>query len=250
MPNIRLPNNWDPREYQLPLWCYLELGGRHAVAVWHRRSGKDDVALHWANIAATQRRIGNYWHMLPEYAHARKAIWDAINPRTAMRRIDEAFPLPLRKSTNNHEMKIELKSGSIWQLVGSDNFNALIGSPPVGIVYSEWSVANPKAHGYLRPILAENNGWSLFIYTSRGYNHGFSSYEAARQAKRRSRPSAKPTVLSLVSTTAMLSSARNTTATSARATSALSLAAMSRPLRPKAGSMTRSSMTRTERRSR
>jgi phage terminase large subunit len=177
---IELPaNGWRAREYQRPLWEYLDRGGRHAVAVWHRRAGKDEVALHHACKAA-HRRKGNYWHMLPEYKQARKAIWDAINPHTGRKRIDEAFPLELRKSTNQVEMKIEFHWGSIWQVVGSDNFNSLIGSPPVGIVYSEWAVADPRAHGFLRPILAENGGWSLFIYTSRGYNHGFSTYEAAR----------------------------------------------------------------------
>lgn len=118
--------------------------------------------------------------MLPEYRQARKAIWDAINPHTGRKRIDEAFPPELRRSTNQVEMKIEFHCKSIWQVVGSDNFNSLIGSPPVGIVYSEWAVADPRAHGFLRPILAENGGWSLFIYTSRGYNHGFATYEAAR----------------------------------------------------------------------
>lgn len=177
---IQVPaNGWRPRPYQMPLWAYLERGGTHAVAVWHRRSGKDEVALHRSCVAAHER-VGNYWHMLPAYNHARKAIWDAINPHSGKKRIDEAFPRELCSSRNETEMKIELKSGSTWQLVGSDNFDALIGSPPVGIVYSEWAVANPRAHGYLRPILAENNGWSLFIYTSRGYNHGFTTYESAR----------------------------------------------------------------------
>lgn len=177
---IRLPSSgWIPRGYQRPLWDYLERGGKHAVAVWHRRAGKDEIALHRTACAAHER-IGNYWHMLPEYAQARKAIWEAINPHTGKRRIDEAFPLELRKSTDNTQMKIEFKSGSIWNVVGSDNYNSLIGSPPVGLVYSEWSVANPMAHAYLSPILAENNGWALFIYTARGYNHGHSTYEGAR----------------------------------------------------------------------
>jgi phage terminase large subunit len=177
---IRLPaNNWTPRAYQRPLWDYLERGGRNAVAACHRRWGKDEVALHRTVIAAHER-VGNYWHMLPQAKQARKAIWDAVNPHTGRRRIDEAFPLELRRSTNNTEMKIDLKCGSVWQVVGSDNFNSLIGSPPVGIVYSEWSVADPRAHGYLRPILAENGGWALFIYTTRGYNHGFTTYESAR----------------------------------------------------------------------
>lgn len=118
--------------------------------------------------------------MLPEYKHGRKVIWDAINPNSGMKRIDEAFPQEIRKSTNNVDMKIELKIGSIIQVVGSDNFNTLIGSPPIGITYSEWAVSDPRAHGYLRPILAENNGWSLFIYTARGYNHGFNTYQSAQ----------------------------------------------------------------------
>jgi phage terminase large subunit len=177
---IRLPaNSWAPRAYQRPLWDYLERGGRHAVAVCHRRWGKDEIALHRTAIAAHER-VGNYWHMLPQAKQARKAIWDAVNPHTGRKRIDEAFPVELRRSTNNTEMKIEFKSGSLWQVVGSDNFNSLIGSPPVGIVYSEWSVADPRSHGYLRPILAENGGWSLFIYTARGYNHGHTTYESAR----------------------------------------------------------------------
>lgn len=180
---IRLPaNGWIPRGYQRPLWDYLETGGKYAVAVWHRRAGKDEIALHRTAIAAHER-VGNYWHMLPEYKQARKAIWDAINPHTGKRRIDECFPPELRKSTNQTEMKIEFRNGSIWQVVGSDNFNALVGSPPVGIVYSEWSVANPMAHAYLSPILAENNGWALFIYTARGYNHGHSTYEGAKSTR-------------------------------------------------------------------
>lgn len=178
---VELPaNGWRPRPYQKPLWDYLKKGGRHAVAVWHRRAGKDEIALHHTAKAA-HLRIGNYWHLLPEYKQAKKAIWDAINPHTGRKRIDETFPLELRKRTLEWpEMKIDLKVGSSWQVVGSDNFNSLMGAPPVGIVYSEWALADPRAHGFLRPILAENGGWSLFIYTSRGYNHGYSTFEAAK----------------------------------------------------------------------
>lgn len=148
--------------------------------MWHRRAGKDEIALHRTAIAAHERP-GNYWHMLPSYEQSRKAIWDAVNPHTGMRRIDEAFPHELRKATDNTQMKITFHSGAIWNVVGSDNFNSLVGSPPVGVVYSEWSLANPMAHAYLSPILRENRGWALWIYTARGYNHGFTTYEAAKQ---------------------------------------------------------------------
>lgn len=118
--------------------------------------------------------------MLPEAAQARKAIWTAINPHSGKLRIDEAFPLEIRESTHQQEMMIKLKCGSTWQVVGSDNYNSLIGSPPIGIVFSEFSVANPLSWAYLRPILRENGGWALFIYTSRGRNHGATLYFGAK----------------------------------------------------------------------
>jgi hypothetical protein len=48
------------------------------------------------------------------------------------------------------------------------------------VVFSEWALADPQAWAYLRPILAENSGWALFISTPRGRNHLASFYDAAR----------------------------------------------------------------------
>lgn len=179
MPTIQLPNNWKPRPYQLKAWSYLENGGKRCCLIWHRRSGKDEVALHWGAIGAFQR-VGNYWHMLPKANQARKAIWEAVNPHTAKRRIDEAFPHALRSNTREDEMFIRFVNGSTWQVVGSDNFEALVGSPPAGIVFSEWALADPNAWAILRPILAENGGWAIWITTPRGRNHAHSTLATAR----------------------------------------------------------------------
>lgn len=177
---VTLPNGWRPRAYQARLWRYLEQPGpRRAVAVWHRRAGKDEVCLHWAACAAL-RRIGNYWHMLPEAAQARKAIWDAVNPHTGRRRIDEAFPPALRLTTRDDDMRVKFVNGSSWQLVGSDNFNSLVGAPPTGLVFSEYALASPLAWDYLRPILAENGGSALFMFTPRGRNHAWKLFDLAR----------------------------------------------------------------------
>jgi hypothetical protein len=163
----------------MPVWEYLENGGKHAELIWARRSGKDEVALHRTACAAFER-VATYWHMLPEASQARKAIWDAVNPHTGKRRIDEAFPAEIRATTREQEMMIKFVNGSTWQVVGSDNFNSLVGSPPAGIVYSEWALANPSARAYLRPILKENGGWQIFITTPRGNNHAKRTYEAAK----------------------------------------------------------------------
>lgn len=162
------------------LWSFLEGGGTRAMAVWHRRAGKDDVALSWASVAAMQR-VGTYWHMLPEAAQSRKAIWDAVDPHSGLRRIDRAFPHELRETTRDNEMFIRFKNGSTWQVVGSDNYDSLVGSPPVGVVFSEWALADPRAWGFLRPILLENGGWAVFISTPRGPNHMKDHFDAMRK---------------------------------------------------------------------
>lgn len=162
----------------MPLWAYLENGGKRACAVWHRRAGKDAVCLNWTATAAVQKPA-NYWHLLPQANQARKAIWDAVNPTTGQRLIDQAFPKEIRELTRENEMMIRLKNGATWQVGGSDNYDALVGSPPFGIVYSEWALSDPRSWDYIRPILAENGGWALFITTPRGNNHARRTYETA-----------------------------------------------------------------------
>jgi len=176
---ISLPNNWAPRVYQRAAWEYLRGGGLRAALCWARRHGKDDLSLHYTAIAA-HTRVGSYWHMLPEQSQARKAIWAQVNPHTGKKRIDEAFPVELRKRTNDQEMFIEFKNGSTWQIAGSDNYNSLVGSSPCGIVFSEYALANPASWAYLRPILRENKGWAIFISTPRGKNHFYHMVQLAQ----------------------------------------------------------------------
>jgi hypothetical protein len=172
--------DWEPRDYQKKLWEHLENGGLRADVVAHRRWGKDEVALHWAAHCAA-RHEGTYWHLLPEASQGRKAIWDAVNPHTGVKRIDEAFPAAVRTRTRDAEMMIHFETGSTWQVVGSDNFNSLMGSPPRGVVFSEWALAKPDAWSYIRPILAENGGWALFLWTPRGRNHATLAFESRLQ---------------------------------------------------------------------
>lgn len=177
---LKIPANWKPRDYQLPLWRYFQSGGKRAIEIAHRRWGKDDVTLNWTAVAALQR-TASYWHCLPEYEQARKAIWNAVNPHTGKRRIDESFPPEIRESKDEQQMFIRFKNGSSWQVIGSDRYNSLVGSGVAGVVFSEWALANPSSWGYIRPMVEENNGWAAFITTPRGRNHAKSMYDMARQ---------------------------------------------------------------------
>ncbi|MBJ7413024.1 MAG: hypothetical protein JHD15_22075 [Phenylobacterium sp.] len=174
-----LPFDWEPRSHQVELWEALMEGAKRADVVAHRRWGKDEVALHWAAWSASNRP-GTYWHLLPETAQGRKAIWDAVNPHTGRRRIEEAFPAALHPIFREAEMLVELANGATWQVIGSDNYNSLVGSSAAGVVMSEWALATPEAWAHIRPMLLENDGWALFLWTPRGRNHAARAFESRR----------------------------------------------------------------------
>lgn len=59
----------------------------------------------------------------------------------------------------------------MYQLIGSDNIDSLVGTNPKIIIFSEYAIQSPAAWEYLRPILDVNKGYALFISTPRGKNH-------------------------------------------------------------------------------
>ena len=191
MAKIILPHNFIPRKYQQLLWSYMETkegekpipegeGGKRAVAVWHRRAGKDVLAI---NLVATKvfERVGVYWHLLPTYKQGRAIVWNGFT-REGRKFLDH-FPREIVKpgGKNKTEMSVEFINGSRYQVVGTDDVDSLVGTNPVGVIFSEYSLQDPGAWNYLRPILAENGGWALFIYTMRGKNHGYQMLEMARK---------------------------------------------------------------------
>ena len=177
---ITLPFQWRPRLYQMAAWCYFEKPdeGKRAACVWHRRAGKDLFAINLCAVQS-QTRVGLYWHMLPTYKQGRAIVWNGITRDG--RKFLSHFPQELVESENATEMRITFKNESIYQVVGTDNIDSLVGTNPVGVVFSEYSLHDPKAWDLIRPILAENGGWALFIYTARGKNHGYSLMEMAKK---------------------------------------------------------------------
>lgn len=183
---ITLPHDgWQPEAHQVAAWKAINDPDKYNkyLLAWHRRSGKDDIALHATAIKAAQR-VGNYWHMLPKADQARLAMWEAINPHTGRRRWQDAFPEDFIKHVDNQSMKLTFHNNSSWQLLGSDNYDSLVGSSPVGIVMSEIGLANPAAYGYFSPILQENKGWFMGISSVRGRNHFHKMVIAGRHSKK------------------------------------------------------------------
>lgn len=178
MPSITVPHNYKPRAYQLPLLKALDSGIKRGVWAAHRRSGKDKTCL---NLIAKKmlERVGVYYYVFPTFAQARKVIWDGIDKDG--KRLMDHFPKELLDGKpNDTEMKLRIKNGSLFQLVGSDRVDSIVGTNPIGIVFSEYALQDPVAWGFLRPILAENGGWAVFVSTVRGENHFYDIYELAK----------------------------------------------------------------------
>ena len=177
MPNVTIPHNFVPRWYQLPVLKWLDGGGKRAVCVWHRRAGKEKTFINWMAAGAVDR-VGTYFYFFPTYAQAKKVLWDGKD-KSGFPFMDH-FPKELRKSQNESELRIELLNGSAVQLIGTDNVDSIVGSNPIGCVFSEFALQDPTAWDYIRPILRENGGWACFDFTPRGKNHGWKLYEMAK----------------------------------------------------------------------
>jgi len=176
MTQIQIPYKFNPRLYQLDLLRALDSGYKRAMAVYHRRAGKDKTLFN-LTIKKALERIGVYYYFFPEFAQGRRVIWDGIDGGGFAFR--NHIPKQLVGRANSTDMKITLTNGSIIQIVGTDKFDKVRGANPVGCVFSEYAFQNPAAWDVVRPILAENNGWAVFNSTPNGKNHFYKLYQMA-----------------------------------------------------------------------
>lgn len=183
---VAVPYNFIPRDYQVPfLRAMLSGQVRNGILIWHRRAGKDKSSLNLTLMKMLQR-VGVYYYFYPTYAQAKKAIWDGMD-REGFRFMHHfpGFDRPgepgsLVQAKWEDELKLRLTNGSIFQLIGTDKIDSIMSTNPVGCVFSEYALQNPKAYDFVRPILRENGGWAVFVYTPRGRNHGWRLWEAVK----------------------------------------------------------------------
>lgn len=162
---------WPLRGYQQNVQDAFDAGKDRFCLNWHRRAGKDIFGI---SFAANQmrHRVGNYVHFFPKQVQAKRAIWNGVDPRRGARFVDIAFG-DIEADRNNTDLIVEAFNGATWQMLGSDNYDRVVGANIVGVVFSEWALCDPRAWDYIRPMLLENNGWAMFITTFRGRNHAW-----------------------------------------------------------------------------
>ena len=178
---IDIPYNYNRRDYQRGIWDALVSGDyKRAVYVWHRRAGKDLFGLNVIIRSAVFETPGTYWHIFPTYNQGKKAIWTETDIEG--RKYLDYIPPQLIKSKNDQEMKITFVNGSVYQIVGSDNVDALRGAGIKGAVFSEYAEQRPSAWEVIQPMIMATNGWALFNFTPKGHNHAHELWEMAKNS--------------------------------------------------------------------
>lgn len=174
---VRIPD-FEPRPYQLEFLQAMDSGYKRAVLVWHRRAGKEIACWNYMIREACCGRVGTYVYFFPTSRLGRRILWDGANKDG--KRFINYIPHQLIQGTpNSVEMKISLKSGSVIQIMGTDQI-INVGINPIGCVFSEFSLQDPNSWSYIRPILRENGGWAVFNFTPRGKNHAYDMYTMAK----------------------------------------------------------------------
>ncbi len=189
MTKIILPHKFVPRDYQVPLYNAFDTanpksayskGCRNFVVVWHRRCGKDKTCI-VLMVNMAMQRVGAYYYYFPTLALGRKILWEGMD-KDGFRFLDH-IPKEYIVKKNDHEMKIKLVNGSLIQICGTDRLD-VVGTNPVGAVFSEFAQQNPEASDYISPIFLENDGWALYQGTPRGKNHFHNLYQMAMENDR------------------------------------------------------------------
>ncbi len=190
---IELPHRFRPYPHQKEIldvfFDMLESKNtikRYALE-FHRRAGKD-VSFFQLVVAAALMVRGDYCYMLPKQNQAKKVVWNG-NVQDSDGNVcnfSDFIPPNCLAKKNNTESRFELSNGSNIYVMGSDNYDNAVGMNAAGVVYSEWSLCDPRAYDYFAPMLRRNaqvdsrKGWALFCWTPRGKNHAWETRNKAQ----------------------------------------------------------------------
>jgi hypothetical protein len=119
---------------------------------------------------------------MPYQNQARRVIWEGMD-KSGKKFID-AFPPSIVERKSQNDMALYLKNGSMFQVLGGDDPDKLVGANPVGLVFSEYALTDPRCWQLVAPILAENDGWAIFNSTPRGKNHFYKLLNLAKSRQR------------------------------------------------------------------
>ena len=128
-----------------------------------RRGGKTEFVLNEL-IKKAVTDHGLYWYIAPSYRQAKSIAWVRL----------KALLKPAKRFWKFNEQELyaeELNTGSRIELKGADNEESLLGVGLKGVVFDESAMIRSTVWPRIvRPMLADSQGWAIFISTPKGKN--------------------------------------------------------------------------------
>jgi phage terminase large subunit len=154
---MQIPLAFDPRDYQCEALQALDDGSILNIWCWSRRGGKDFTAFGYAVKKMVEMPM-NVVLVFPTKAQGYEAFWTNIE-NDGLATLDH-IPAALVASRTNSptNMKVTLKNGSTFTLLGASEPDALRGANAKLYIFSEFVDINSEALDVIRPIVAVNGG--------------------------------------------------------------------------------------------
>lgn len=146
----------------------------------HRKAGKTALAINKLNIEAHLNPRKVFWYVAPTYKMAKEIVWR--DPDMLFKYI----PKELIDRTNETELVVYLKNGSIIALKGADSPDSLRGPNPYGTVLDEFPLLNESIwNEIISPIVFANpKAWVWFIGTPKPTGAFWHSFHDSRKGKK------------------------------------------------------------------
>jgi phage terminase large subunit len=154
---MQIPLAFNPRDYQTEALQALDNGSILNVWCWSRRGGKDFTGFGYAVKKMVEQPM-NVVLVFPTKAQGYEAFWTNIE-NDGLQTLDH-IPAALVASRTNSptNMKVTLKNGSTFTLLGASEPDALRGANAKLYIFSEFVDINSEALDVIRPIVAVNGG--------------------------------------------------------------------------------------------
>lgn len=153
---MQVPLNFQPRDYQSEALAALDMGSVMNVWCWSRRGGKDFTAFGYAVKKMVETPM-NVVLVFPTKEQGKNSFWNNTE-NDGFKTIDH-IPAALKDGPgDNSNMRIKLKNGSVFQVMGASEPDSLRGANAKLYIFSEFVDIPAQALDIIRPIVAVNGG--------------------------------------------------------------------------------------------
>ena len=159
---MQIPVHFEPRWYQRDAMTARDNGVKRAVWCWARRGGKDMTAFAYAVKKMVEQPM-NVVLVFPTKEQGKNSFWDNIE-NDGFKTI-EHIPSSLIERQDNSAMRITLKNGSTFQILGATDADALRGANAKLYILSEFVDLPSGVLKVIRPVV-RNNGGQIIIQST------------------------------------------------------------------------------------